>query len=187
MKKRILSFCIAVAMALVLLPEMATAAEYFGTLGSSISWEFEPDNGTLTVEGKGEIPTFSGTYPERRIPWYIYKQEITTIYVGEGITHLGRFSFNNCKNLTEVHLPSTLHELSSFRTCSSLTHVDLPNGLTEIGMSAFYGTNVKEIVIPESVTKIAGEGLYSCDTIYFLGNAPELDVIYMGGVAASNG
>jgi hypothetical protein len=74
------------------------------------------------------------------------------------IVELGRGVFYNCINLEKVVLSPNLKEIpiSAFSFCTVLKTVDF-NGtesLNEIGGSAFGGTSIEYIRIPDSVTSI---------------------------------
>ena len=83
----------------------------------------------------------------------------------------GKNLFYGCTALTSVQLPSkatTLGE-SMFAECTALTSITLPETLTAIpesvttvGNSAFCGSGIKEIVIPEGVTEISYDAFNGC-------------------------
>lgn len=74
----------------------------------------------------------------------------------DGVT-IGDALFYGCEALKEVKLPSTLTTIpeSTFRDCVSLKKVELPTGLTAIEEYAFEGSGIEEMVIPETVKKLA--------------------------------
>ncbi|MCR5015768.1 MAG: leucine-rich repeat protein [Ruminococcus sp.] len=131
----------------------ASAAETAsGTCGKSLTWTFS--SGTLTVSGTGEMYSRNSQYS---VPWADFKDDITSVAVGEGVTSIGGQAFDSCKNLTAVSLPSTLKSIGtySFSGCSSLTKVTIPNGVTSIGSSAFASCKkLADIDIPRSVSYI---------------------------------
>lgn len=72
-----------------------------------------------------------------------------------GLTSLAWASFNGCSNLMSVVVPRvTSIEGQCFKNCSSLNHVNIPSSITNIGMQAFYGTQMKYVDI-EDVNKWA--------------------------------
>lgn len=83
-------------------------------------------------------------------------RNLQEIHLPEGIVRLGWSAFGHCDALTIVHLPNTITELDQqvFYSCDRLTQIKLSDNLKSIGASCFYGTNLKEVIIPEGVTYI---------------------------------
>lgn len=67
-------------------------------------------------------------------------EELKEVYLDEGITIVGKGSFEDCANLVKVVLPSTLKKIDSF---------------------AFASTGTKEITIPEGIY-LEEEAFYNC-------------------------
>lgn len=87
-------------------------------------------------------------------------KKLKTVKIGNGVKELDS-AFANCSALTTVELPSTLETLfGTFEGCSSLQQINLPNGLKEIG--GFGKSGIKEITLPESVTKIYKYAFSNC-------------------------
>ncbi len=77
--------------------------------------------------------------------------------VPDGITEIGKWAFQNCKNVQEIHLPETITKIGigAFALCDNLNTVNIPDRVTEINDYTFkecYGLN--EVSIPEGVTRI---------------------------------
>lgn len=86
-------------------------------------------------------------------------------------------AFAACEKLTTVRLNKELQEIDigAFEGCEKLTAIQLYEGLQKIGSDAFAGTNLKEIVIPSTVTEIWDTTFSGCsklNKIKFEGNAP---------------
>lgn len=129
-----------------------------------IKWVLNKYN-VLTFYGKGEMEP----YNEEHNAWrdYKYRQNITKVVIGEGITKLGypndqNSYFQEMDKLTEVSLPSTLKEIGTrpFRYLNYLTSITLPEGLEIIRNSAFSSLMLENIVIPASVTSIEDKAFY---------------------------
>ncbi len=119
------------------------------------------DNGTLTITGTGEMPSYSSG----GAPWYDDRDTVTSIIVNEGITEIGTYSFQNCSNATSVILPSSLNIINNraFYNCSSLTSIAIPSGVTSIGEWAFYQCQgLTNVVIPSNVTSIGRSAFEYC-------------------------
>lgn len=131
-----------------------------GTDGSNVTWSLD-ESGTLTLEGSGETAwhnrpsSFFGSGDTAE--WYSYRDQITSIVVGEGITKLNSAAFIGLYNVTSVQLPSTLKELgqSAFLDCSSLAKIQLNEGLEKIGPDALCNTAIQSIEAPASLKEIA--------------------------------
>ena len=96
-----------------------------GSCGTSCT--YTKNNNVLTISGSGKIETH---------PWSInpnYDNQITKVIINQWITEIGSYIF------------SAHYELES---------VTLPNTIITIGTHGFSKTNLKEIVIPDSVELI---------------------------------
>ncbi len=113
---------------------------------------------------------------------FINANQLTAVYIPEGVTHIGDQAFLNCTSLRWLRLPTTLTQIgtSAFKNCTKLRAVSLPTSLTvipdsaflncsalrevnftsvltTIGQSAFENcTNLREIPLPSSLTSIGG-------------------------------
>ena len=102
-------------------------------------------------------------------------QWLKHIRIPKSCTSIGASAFANCERLVEMHIPNpncTLGE-SAFARCRNLQAITLPNNITEIPNSLLEngGNNIREIIIPESVTSIGSQafGQVHNAQIIFLG------------------
>ncbi|MBQ8511248.1 MAG: leucine-rich repeat protein, partial [Clostridia bacterium] len=105
----------------------------------NITWVLY-DNAELALTGDGDIGAL--TSYNRTYPWYengLLRYRIRTATLGEGITGIGNYCFDNLRLLTNVSLPSTLTAIGTygFYRCESLVTVTLPAAVTSIGERAF--------------------------------------------------
>lgn len=134
-----------------------------GTAGSNVTWTLtEKADGTyeLTLTGSGAISDCR--YGQ---PWEDYADGITSVEVGEGITQIGSYAFEDCAVLREVTLPESLKiiENNAFSNCTGLENLTIPEGMTRIGSMAFSGcTALKEIVIPGSTGTVENYAFQNC-------------------------
>lgn len=143
-----------------------------GAVGSKVNWSYNAASKTLSLTGTGTIKNY-GVTGINKVPWYDYREEITTINVGEGITALGQACFFYCINLTSVTLPSTLQTIAgneanygSFRECKALKTIKLPNGLKTIGAMAFRDcTSLTSITFPDSLTSLGIAAFQGCTSL----------------------
>ncbi|MDE7365404.1 MAG: leucine-rich repeat domain-containing protein, partial [Ruminococcus sp.] len=84
---------------------------------------------------------------------------------GTSVQVIDAMTFAECVSLNEVIFSESTMEigLASFYGCNSLTEVTLPSRLTTVGQSAFMGTGLTKIRIPDSVADI-GYSAFGYDT-----------------------
>ena len=96
---------------------------------------------------------------------------ITSIYLPDSITEIGRKTFYNANSLKSIHIPSgiTIIDESVFSNCMSLTGVTIPDSVTTIGEMAFERCiSLTSINMPDGLTSIGVlafqycSGLTSC-------------------------
>ena len=142
MRKRLLSFVLAVLMIASLLPATALAAEVAasGTCGaegdgSNLTWTLDSE-GTLTISGSGDMYD----YDFSRAPWYGSRSRVKSAVIADGVTSIGESAFYVCTSLTSVTIPDSVTSIGykAFGSCESLTSVTIPDSVTRIGEYAFY-------------------------------------------------
>ncbi len=159
-----------------------------GKDGDNVKWAFDEDTGTLAITGTGEMADWNNT---SNIPWYNYREQITSVTINDGVTSIGNCAFENCTSLTSIDIPTSVTSIGdyafyyctslksieiptsvtsigewTFYSCASLTNIEIPNGVTSIGDNAFYGCkSLTSIDIPASVTSIGKWTFYSCASL----------------------
>ncbi len=124
----------------------------------SVSWTL--DDGTLTIAGNGEMPSYSSG----EAPWYDCRSSITRIVVGDGITGIGDYAFYNCNKATSVVLPNSLTSIGNhaFSGCRSLPNITFPAGVNSIEAWAFSNcTSLTSVVLPAGAA-IKQYAFYGC-------------------------
>ena len=130
-----------------------------GTCGENLTWSLD-SAGTLTVSGTGPMTDFGWG----GAPWWNYRESVTAVVIGEGVTQVGSRAFLKCENMTSLSLPGTLEviRLASFSECNNLRSVTLPDSLTTIEGNAFDCCGMQTITIPRNVTEINSYAFHYC-------------------------
>lgn len=130
-----------------------------GECGDSAYWVLYED-GTMIIYGTGDI-SYRG--------WYSYKDKIKKVEIREGITSIGDSAFSWCDCLEYITIPDSVTEIGTdaFWYCKSLITVSGGSKLKKIYSDAFGNcTQLKSIIIPASVEKIGGRGIFiGCENL----------------------
>ena len=155
MRKRLLSFVLAVLMIASLLPATALAADIVdsGTCGaegdgSNLTWTLDSE-GVLTISGSGDMHGYY--FPSA--PWYGSRSRVKSAVIADGVTSIGNQAFSECTSLTSVTIPGNVTSIGvcAFDNCTSLKSVTIPDSVTSIGGSAFSGCSSLTSVDRKSV------------------------------------
>ena len=170
MKKRLLSFVLAVLMIASLLPATALAADRVasGTCGaegdgSNLTWTLDSE-GVLTISGSGDMHD----YDLPGAPWYGSRSRVKSAVIAEGVTSIGSHAFYYCESLTSVTIPDSVTSIGeqAFYYCRSLTSVTIPDSVTSIGERAFQGCeSLTSVTIPDGVTSIGDSAFSGCTSL----------------------
>ena len=184
MRKRLLSFVLAVLMIASLLPATALAADVVksGTCGaegdgSNLTWTLDSE-GVLTISGSGDMHDYG--FPSA--PWYDSRSRVKSAVIADGVTSIGSSAFDDCTSLTSVTIPDSVTSIGhdAFYNCTSLTSVTIPNSVTSIGEDAFYRC--------DSLTGIwvnEGNNNYSSDASGVLFNKDKTTLVQCPGAFAA--
>ncbi|MBR1788060.1 MAG: leucine-rich repeat protein, partial [Bacteroidaceae bacterium] len=96
---------------------------------------------------------------------FYFCKGLTSVYIGNSVTSIGRCAFDGCTGLTSVTIGNSVTSIgsSAFYKCTGLTSVTIGNSVTSIGSSAFAGcSGLTSVTIPNSVTSIGSSAFYKC-------------------------
>ncbi len=76
-------------------------------------------------------------------------------------------AFNGCVSLSGIELPKSLETIESyaFQNCKALEEIEFPESLHTINNSAFAGTGLREVFVPDNVTKLGSMAFYDSDSL----------------------
>ena len=108
------------------------AEETSGTWGENLTWSFNPQTDTLTIEGTGEMS--SGAYP-----WSAYAKKVKHIVLPEGLLNISWEAFRNFLVLEDINIPTTVTviESFSFQNCRELKSIVIPGKVDKLGYNVF--------------------------------------------------
>lgn len=155
MKKRVISFLLAIVMVMGMAPLVhleAHADDYApsGTCGENLTWTFK--DGTLIISGTGGMYSYRAV-DSKKAPWYDLRAVIYDITIEDGVTSIGSFAFEDMK-ITNITLPDSVTSIGekAFADCGDLSSISMPAGLTTVGRNAFYFCrNLESVYISDLV------------------------------------
>lgn len=151
----------------VLIGEYSFAGNNFSNLivptpqiAEVMSYAFSSSDNLLTIEWKieNQVPEYCFAYSKKL-------KSFTATSIKNGIEDC---AFIDCSSLNSVTLTlagSNFFILSSvFKNCA-ISEIVIPNGVVTIGSQAFYGNPFKNLVFPDTLTKLAEDALQNCQNL----------------------
>lgn len=79
---------------------------------------------TLVISGTGAMADYEG--PEKQ-PWNSFRDQITTVTIGDGVTKIGKNAFYEFDNLSSVTIPAGVTTIgeAAFSLCGNLTSINV--------------------------------------------------------------
>lgn len=88
---------------------------------------------------------------------------LTAVTLPKHLRELGTDAFAGCTALKSVFIPLSLQTASSpFRNCTALTDVTFEDGRTELPDTLLRGSGVRQLTVPQTVTKIGYSAFADC-------------------------
>lgn len=114
-----------------------------GNCGRNVEYKLY-NTGKLVLSGQGATYNYNSN---SKSPWFDCKDDVTEVYVEEGITQLGSKLFLQCGNLGIATLPEGVASIGdcAFQSCKSLREVYIPRTLEKIGSYVMSGTILETV------------------------------------------
>ena len=99
-----------------------------GAWGDNVTYALN-QNSVLTISGKGAMRDFERhILSAYKIPWRRQRKIISRVKIQDGVTTIGRWSFNGCAKLIRISIPDSVTFVGegAFRGCAKLTSVSVP-------------------------------------------------------------
>ena len=196
MKKRLLAVLTAAMLVLSLIPAIGysetietgvvsenAAVIASGSCGAEVTYTIY-DNRVMVIEGSGAMDSWA-SYTE--VPWCSNRSRFDSVIVGDSITKLGAYAFENCTNLKNIKLPDSITAIPEnlFKGCEDLLSVAIPDTVKSIGAYAFSGcSSLTDVNIPEGVKVLNNYTFSGC---YDLKNIEIPDSVYKIGYGVFSG
>lgn len=179
MKKRLLLFAFVVITIICLAAITVSAETYTGACGDNLAWTLDTETGVLEIDGTGEMSDWNFG----KAPWYLYRNNINSINIGDSVTSIGTYAFCNLPYITSVNIGDSVTNISSwaFAECYNLTSVDIVGNVTSIGDHAFYQcSGLTSVDICKRVRSIGAEAFAGCDSLTSVNIPDSVTKIDMG-------
>lgn len=153
--------------------EVQKAPKYAGgSCGDNMTWNLS--GGVLTITGSGIMETAG---------WLSYKDQITTVNIGDGVTRLREYAFAGCSKLTKVTFPSSLQETGSysFKDCTSLETVTVPFNVSWLADGTFSGcTKLKNVSLECNIDTVEINCFENCTSLTSIKLPEQATIIAVG-------
>ena len=97
-----------------------------------------------------------------------YNYQLLSAKIGNKITKINAYAFNNCYRLKSVSLPNGIKQISnfSFQNCYMLENINFPVTLTVLGKSVFnYCKSLQKITFPNGINSIGDNCFFGCSQL----------------------
>ena len=157
--------------------------------GQQAVWNYEEENGILTIQGVGAMEDY--TEPEQ-VPWNSLMQEIKVVVIRDGITTVGDYAFAGCSNLQEVTLPGSVEIVGvfSFKGCTGLREIVIPEGVRVLASKAFqFCSALKKVYLPSTLIDVDMRAFGKCESleeVFYQGSEEQWEQIMISRSASDN-
>ena len=163
-----------------------------GAQGNNLTWKLDC-SGTLTISGSGDMEDYTYASLVGTAPWWNYRTQVTTLIIGDSVTHIGNYAFYLCSFTGSLNIPDSVKSIGirafygcngftgdliipdsvtsvgvyAFANCSNFTSLTISNSLTTIEDGTFIGCTdlTGNVIIPTSVTSIGDNAFADCSSL----------------------
>ena len=128
-----------------------------------LTWEII--DGVIFIRGNGAMPNYSYVASAYNVPWEGYKNIITGVDIGAGVTSIGDHAFLQTPGITSLSIPGTVKKIgqNAFHTCSGLKNLEIGEGVTDMGSNTFCQCiSLTSVSIPGTIKKISNFAFAYC-------------------------
>ncbi len=164
----------------------AVYADESGSCGTDAQYSYDSTSKTLTITGTGDMKDYRANLTPYLPPWYSYKAEITAVIIGDEITSVGSYAFNDCTSLSLVTIGSSVTSIgnSAFNN-TRITNIELPESVASLGISSFANCSfLASVTVYNPDCSFSGNDLFdpfynSSQTITFYGHSGSTTQAYV--------
>ena len=128
-----------------------------GDIGD-LHWDYDGDH-TLTITGTGPMPELGCEH----FPWYGYKNAITELYLGDGVTTIADEAFMNGA-ITTIHWGSSIESIGAYAFyCDDMTTLSIPDSVVTVGDQAFCAVPMTEMHFGKGLTTLGDLVFRDCN------------------------
>ena len=148
------------------------------TLGTQIFFQadqldtvyYNSDYANQTTSIFGATAVKKVVFGGKMVPDYVCQgaAELTEVVIGESVTEIGYYSFEDCTSLYRADIPSSVGLIGpgAFKNCTSLPTVAIPDSVSAIDEQTFEGcTALSAVTIPDSVIRINKRAFAGCSNL----------------------
>lgn len=128
----------------------AVDTKAWGKIGEDIRWSLS-NTGHLMICGTGDIPDYNTVINDS--PWSEYKNDITSLFIQDGITQIGSYAFQGYPIAGTVEIPSSVTKVGAqaFAGCP-IDELILHEGLEYLDHACFSFLNISSLTVPSTIT-----------------------------------
>jgi len=161
--------------------DCAVGEENCWECGDNCTARFDPQTKTFQVSGTGQMAGLATDGQAANVPWSHIAPLVKEITFEGSLQSISMYAFYRMP-AENVTIPDTVTTIGfgAFYENHALQNITIPDSVTKIGSHSFYNTNIKNIVIPDSVKFIENSALLGCPKLQTLtiGENTQLNEIF---------